>query len=241
MPFTLAHPAAVLPLRRYCPRYLSFSALVIGSIAPDAGYAFGRFGLDEVSHHFWGSFTFSLPVGMLMLGLLYLLRGPLVERLPQRFREVFRPLCRRPIASLPVLVISLLLGSWTHLAWDSFTHTHGWLVAEVPWLRAIVVILFGHAVRVCHLLWYVSSFGGVAMLCYGYERWRLTSANPAVEFSRPTAIRHAVLVGLLVLPIEMVHHLYASVIGFALLGACSMALVFIVALTIGVKRPQAKP
>ena len=28
MPFTLAHPAAVLPLKRFCPRYLSFPALI---------------------------------------------------------------------------------------------------------------------------------------------------------------------------------------------------------------------
>src|SRR5581483_12465816 len=38
VPFTLAHPAAVLPLRR---RGLVFSALVVGSMAPDFEYFFG--------------------------------------------------------------------------------------------------------------------------------------------------------------------------------------------------------
>ena len=34
MPFTLAHPAAVLPLRRW----LWFPGLVAGAVAPDVGY-----------------------------------------------------------------------------------------------------------------------------------------------------------------------------------------------------------
>ena len=40
MPFPLAHPAAVLPFRRYCSRWLNFPALVIGSLVPDLGYLF---------------------------------------------------------------------------------------------------------------------------------------------------------------------------------------------------------
>ena len=38
MPWTFAHPAAILPLRRFCPAPLDFSALVIGSMVPDLGY-----------------------------------------------------------------------------------------------------------------------------------------------------------------------------------------------------------
>ncbi len=43
MPWTFAHPAAVLPLRPL--KRLSFGALVVGSIAPDIGYYLGRFDL----------------------------------------------------------------------------------------------------------------------------------------------------------------------------------------------------
>ena len=45
MPATFAHPSAILPLRRLCPTYLDFSALVIGSLAPDVGYFLQRFDL----------------------------------------------------------------------------------------------------------------------------------------------------------------------------------------------------
>jgi hypothetical protein len=38
MPFPLAHPVAVLPFRRYCPRFFSLPALVAGSLVPDYGH-----------------------------------------------------------------------------------------------------------------------------------------------------------------------------------------------------------
>src|SRR6266404_5342332 len=62
MAFPLAHPAAVLPLRRYCPRGFNFAALVVGSLSPDAGYLFGQRNVDEFSHRVVGSFGFCLPV-----------------------------------------------------------------------------------------------------------------------------------------------------------------------------------
>jgi hypothetical protein len=49
MPFPLAHPAAVLPLRRYCPKYLSFPVLIVGSLVPDVGYCLGRLNASLVN------------------------------------------------------------------------------------------------------------------------------------------------------------------------------------------------
>src|SRR5579872_1927354 len=132
MPFTLAHPAAVLPFRRYCPRYFNFPALIIGSLAPDIGYCFGRLRVDEFSHRFVGSLGFCLPVGLLMLGMFYGLRHPIVGMLPASQRKVFLPLCERPPGSLLAIIISLLIGAWTHLLWDSFTHKNGWLAVHLP-------------------------------------------------------------------------------------------------------------
>src|SRR6185503_14629770 len=100
MPFPLAHPAAVLPLRRFCPRYLSFPALIIGSLSPDLGYLSGSFRLDVFSHRFLaGSFGFCLPAGLLLLLAFYLVRSRVVGILPARYRPVLSPLCQRPIGS----------------------------------------------------------------------------------------------------------------------------------------------
>src|SRR5690349_24053985 len=113
MPFPLAHPAAVLPLRRYCPRFLSFPALVAGSLSPDVGYFFT--GVDSFSHSFLGSFGFSLPVGMLGLLFFYGLSAVLARHWPVFHRRVILPFSEDPPGSVVAIVISLFIGSWTHL------------------------------------------------------------------------------------------------------------------------------
>ena len=67
MPFTLSHPAAVLPLRTRAPA-LPFTALVIGSMTPDAEYylpfePFPR----RLTHAFVGVPTVDLVLGIAML------------------------------------------------------------------------------------------------------------------------------------------------------------------------------
>src|SRR5882672_6336607 len=70
MPFTLAHPAAVLPLRRW-PR-LDFVALVIGSMTPDFGYYLLLPDMRLETHSFAGSLETCLPVGLLLVLLFHI-------------------------------------------------------------------------------------------------------------------------------------------------------------------------
>ena len=171
MPFPLAHPAAVLPLRRQCPRRFNFPALVLGSLSPDIGYCFGHLHVARFSHHFLaGGFGFCLPVGLLLVLLFYRLRGPVVQRLPARYRRIFEPLCLRPAGSFWVIVISLLVGAWTHILWDSLTHADGWLVEHLPILQTSVGPGNG-AFLVCDLLYSISTFAGVAWLAWVYLNW----------------------------------------------------------------------
>src|SRR5262245_34797375 len=139
MPIPLAHPAAVLPLRRFCPRHLSFPALAIGSIAPDAAYAiddvnkFSRtivffFGArtaglqsvreawdwDDFSHTWLGSLFFCVPVGLLMLSVFHQLRASVARTLPNPHRASLLPLCASRPSPLPVTAASLLVGAWLH-------------------------------------------------------------------------------------------------------------------------------
>ena len=58
MPWTFAHPAAILPLRSLCPRWLSFPALILGAMAPDISYYVGM-------HGQWRTFCHT-PEGILM-------------------------------------------------------------------------------------------------------------------------------------------------------------------------------
>lgn len=51
MPFTLAHPAAVLPFWR---SRLHFPALLLGSVAPDFGYFLAGRPVSGAGHTLWG-------------------------------------------------------------------------------------------------------------------------------------------------------------------------------------------
>jgi len=236
MPFTLAHPAAVLPLRRYCPRFLNYPALIIGSLVPDIGYCFPRLNLDEFSHRFVGSIEFCLPVGVLMLVLFYGLRARTVGILPERHRRVFLPLCQRQVGSLLLAVVSLLIGIWTHLLLDALTHKGGWLVAHMSMLQSPIVTVGGHTVRVHHLLWYACSFLGVAWLCLAYERWwQAPDRGGTLPLTR-VSLRNAVLAAALVVPIEVIHHLTHGPIGVSLVAASTALLVIGVVLRIGNNR-----
>ena len=179
MPFTFAHPAAVLPLRR--SRFLHIVPLVIGSLVPDVPYYFpaqvAKMLID--THTLYGSFAICLPWGMAFLILTLLLRNPLTVLLSARVRWV----CLRSIESFteqpfhwPVAFLSILIGSWTHIAWDSFTHQWGWTSTRVAVLSASVS-LFGWDMETSHLLQYISSVFGLAVLAVWF--WRLLRRVPA--------------------------------------------------------------
>lgn len=84
MPFTLCHPAIVIPLHRYASNVTSLPALVIGSMMPDFAYFFA-FGVSgSVSHSVPGIFLYCVPVGALVYLLYYaLLRQAFLAWLPQ--------------------------------------------------------------------------------------------------------------------------------------------------------------
>src|SRR2546423_12301460 len=131
MPFTLAHPAAILPLRGL--RYLRTAPLIIGAMIPDLPYyvpaRFGHFGPE--THSVTGSFTTCLVLGYAALGCVFLLRRPLTALLSARARWLclcaLAPFSRRPL-EWAMAGVSIILGVWTHLLWDSFTHNDGWMV-----------------------------------------------------------------------------------------------------------------
>jgi len=181
MPFPLAHPAAVLPLRRFCPRHLSFPALVIGSLSPDVGYAFGHLDLEYFSHRpLVGPFRFCLPVGLVLVLGFYLVRRPVVRLLPGPLQRPFLPLCQQPAAPLIRIAISLLLGAFTHELLDATTHPEAWLVHYLPELLA-PVLRTGHLyLRVCDVLYAGCTFSGVAWLALVFLRWWERNAGTAI-------------------------------------------------------------
>ncbi len=188
MPFTLAHPAAVLPLRA---RFLPTASLIIGAMAPDIPYfvptSFGRFMPD--THEFEGSYTTCLVLGYSLLAAIFILRRPLTALLSPRARwlclNALAPL-RRHWSTWAFAGLGIIAGVWSHLLWDSFTHPDGWTVRRVAALSAPVT--FGsYTEPLCHVLQYVSSVVGLLVLVIWY--WRL--AAPAAVPAEPGAARSA--------------------------------------------------
>jgi hypothetical protein len=204
MPFPLAHPAAVLPLRRFCPRYLSFPALIIGSLSPDLGYFSGPFRLDGFSHRFLaGSFGFCLPTGLLLLLAFYLVRSRVVGILPARYRPLLSPLCQRPMGSPVAIVVSLLLGAWTHLVLDAITRPDPGLAQHLSILQSFTPAVGKYRFRVCEVLYAGCTFSGVAWLAYYYLRWLERTAGAPISTARGVKSGCSVLLGVSILGIAM--------------------------------------
>lgn len=180
MPFTLAHPAAILPLRRL--RYLRTAPLVIGALIPDLPYYMpGGLRLRSQTHSLVGSLTVDPLLAFVALIAVFLLRVPLTALLPARARwlclHALAPFRRRPLEWL-IAPLAIELGVWTHLFWDSFTHTDGWMVHRVAALSAPVTI-GPYTGTVCHVLQYLSSVLGLVVLAVWYLR--LPAPPPAAD------------------------------------------------------------
>jgi hypothetical protein len=215
MPFTLAHPAAVLPLRHL--RGLRMAPLVIGAMAPDTPYylpASHRLGF--YTHHLPTSYLIDVPLGMVLLACALLLREPLSALLPARARwlclsalEPFRHSAREWLLA----PLAVLIGVWTHLLWDSFTHGDGWIVRQVPALQHVVTV-GAYSGQVCHVLQYLSSAVGLAIVLWWYARQRPPTEADAGHAARRAHVGPALLLvvgaALLIGGVEAVRYYYQS-------------------------------
>src|SRR4051812_45256762 len=113
MPFTLAHPAAVIPLAR---KRLVLSALVAGSKAPDFGKIFTLSPKNGFGHTWAGIFWFCIPTGLLALVLYHgLLKRPLLSLLPLSHQQRLFPwldrFSFRPAGQFLWIVLSMVIGA----------------------------------------------------------------------------------------------------------------------------------
>lgn len=167
MPFTLSHPAAVLPLRRYGV----LSALVIGSMMPDLLYFIPGVAKSNFGHTLTGIFVFCLPVGWLCFYLFqHYLKAPLVALAPERVQSRLSPI-PVVIRVLPV-TLSLLAGMFTHVAWDEFTHEGTWVTKRWPFFnRPIFFFGTNYRLRGFALLQDVSTIVGFFIVLASIAYW----------------------------------------------------------------------
>jgi hypothetical protein len=202
MPFTPAHIAAVLPVRR--ARLLVPAALVIGSIVPDAPYFLPLDVPREVMHSWLGAFSWTALGGFVLWAIWEAVLAPPARDLaPDVVRRRLAPPSQRPAARLTkgrhlvAVYLSLVLGTLTHLVWDGLTHIGGWGPTLMPHLRRPLGSLL-----VVHWLHLASSVAGLAVVAV-WVAWWLTrpdrGASPAagrIVARRGARTAGALLVGL---------------------------------------------
>lgn len=207
MPWTYSHPAAVLPFKRLCPRYMSWPALIAGSLSPDVAYHVDRFDIAAYAHTFAGSFVACLPLGMVLLLAFFAIRRPLWFMLPEPHRSALAPLVmRRPevhMRSAVASIAGILLGAWTHSLWDLFTHGKTWITTRLTWLSETWLHIGETGVRGFTVLQDASSLGGATVLAAAYFSWLRRQSSTRAGNTSGDIARYCILLGAALLSIAM--------------------------------------
>lgn len=174
MPFTLCHPAIVLPLYRYTMRITSLPGLVIGSMAPDFVYFFSLGIGGAFTHTLLGVPLYCVPAGLVVYLLYHLLiREAVLAWLPSAISDRMRGPVHWPLRSARSVVTvmgSLAIGAATHIAWDAFTHVNTVIVTSYEIFRTLVP--FGdYQIPVFRILQHLSSLVGFIVIAGFVAGW----------------------------------------------------------------------
>lgn len=254
MPATfLAHQLPVLALKLRWPRLWCGVALVVGSMAPDLEYCVTGDLRPRIGHTLAGQFLFCLPLTLVLVWLVRrVVARPLAAHLPDaggfHLRDV-AALADAPRGARTWLLsaASALVGSFSHVFLDGFTHERGFAVMRWAALRetwpgtstpAFAVLQYYGSLLLC---------AGTVLLAYVVGRRRLLLGGrgaASAPVPRSTPWRHAAFWGVTVLvtaagtAIRLVQHptwlriqhlwvlshLILQVGGFGFVGLCAAAL-----------------
>lgn len=187
MPFTLSHSAAAIPFRR---TPLIMSAIVMGCFVPDFPYFLSLSPRMFFGHTFTGMFVFDLPLAIAALWLFHaFIKRPMLLFLPAGIR------CRLttnvntfpfwPSERLSLIVLSILIGTATHLLWDAFTHPNSWIYQNWAFLRGAVELPVTGEMQKYKLLEYASSIFGLAVVAVWIWHWYRTTQPSAAPVAQP--------------------------------------------------------
>jgi hypothetical protein len=216
MPYAFAHPAAVVPIAKALGRNAVPSALAIGSMIPDAWY-FVPLLQREHTHDALGVLWFCLPAGLIAYAAFHLIfKQPMLALLPRNLAGRLAGWVTPGFPAVPrfSVLVSLLAGIATHLAWDALTH--------VGHLRILEAKIFAD-VYLYQVLQHGSTLLGSALLAWWlWRKLRATKPQPQMRELQPH-LRRAVVAALILLPaaafFTVLHAFDAETFRIALRGA----------------------
>ena len=164
-------------------------ALVIGSFAPDFAYfLFIPYGL--FAHSLEGMFLIDLPVSLVVFWLFYaFVRQPLLMLLPNGIRMRLNPgdgnFSFWPPARLALIVISILIGTATHILWDSFTHTFYWPYRHWSFLSSVLHVPVAGEMQIFKVLQYGSTLFGLVFVAVWVFFWYRATEPVELPVAKP--------------------------------------------------------
>ncbi|MEJ7811085.1 MAG: DUF4184 family protein [Gemmatimonadaceae bacterium] len=205
MPFTfLSHQAAVVPLKMARPRWFSGTALAVGSMAPDLEYFLRGQPLSAYGHIVRGQFTFCLPITLVVTWLITRVvaraLGPALPDLGDLHLRDYQLAGARADTAWywAAAVWSALIGSFSHLWWDGFTHDYGAGVQRFEILQRSLGSVGGYTLYIYKILQHSSTILGaaltlLALLAIGRRRslvrWASLRADTALPHAAPAESR----------------------------------------------------
>ena len=175
MPFTLAHPIAAAPIWLCSKRRLDLPSLLVGSMIPDLEYFLTLQPNRTIGHTPLGILIQGLPFSIVLLLIIrYVLMRPFLALLPRELAQRFpTPRSYFPLQFFHLfnVVVSVVIGAFSHLVWDDFTHKNGWFVTHSKLLQSQLGPL-----PIYKLLQYGSGVFGVLALLLWLSR-RLNQAK----------------------------------------------------------------
>jgi Domain of unknown function (DUF4184) len=201
MPFTVAHAAAALPFRRL---NLVWSALLVGSMAPDFPYVVGSVKYRSLGHDFPGVVLFTLPASFVVLWFFHFaIKKPIAGLLPVGMQERLSATGEFKFEGVRrtwAITLSIILGIATHLVWDSFTHADTWPWRHLVWLQSWFHLPLAGWMSCYGILQYVSTgIGLFALAVWAFVWYRNTT--PLTAAASPPKFKSRVWLAVLMFAI----------------------------------------
>lgn len=185
MPFTFAHPAIILPCHKLSARYVSMTGLIIGSLTPDFEYFLRMKMKGDYGHTLAGVLWLDLPLGIVLCLLFHqVIKRPIIDNSPKFIQKRFIPLRDYDWLAFfkthwHIVCLSLLIGAYSHLFWDSFTHHSGFFSHYLGLHRQV----FG--LPMYKILQHSSTLiGAFIILLYVYKMasYQVTTTQPTIKY-----------------------------------------------------------
>jgi Domain of unknown function (DUF4184) len=215
MPLTTAHPVASILLHKSMGRYGVLSALIIGSMTPDFHYFVPLHVGRDHSHSLLGLLWYCLPMGLMTYWFFHrFFKHAFCDLLPLVVKRKLAWQNDQNITSerTPIIavILSLLVGSFTHVVWDSFTHGTSPIVMALTPLQYPLANIGNYVVTVYKILQHGSSIVGTLVISIWIFRWYEKALSINVSPAKHNS--PLIIVGTAVITIA--YALYAAQTGF---------------------------